>query len=61
MTVTSLTHFDVVGKFELKKITPNYNALANYFQFVFSWQCVTMLFTKKQHAMTSLERAHNIK
>jgi len=36
MTVTSLTHFDVVGKFELKKITPNYNALANYFQFVFS-------------------------
>ena len=48
--------FDVVGKFELKKITPNCNALAksiisypsvSYFTFVFSWQCKTMIFTNK--------------
>ena len=49
--------FDEVGYFELKKITPNCNALANliisylwvsYFTFVFSWQCKTMLFTQKK-------------
>jgi len=60
--------FDVVGNFEHKKITPNYNALAksiisylwvSYFTFVFSWQCKTMLLTKK-HAVTSSERAHSI-
>ena len=48
--------FDEVGYFELKKITPNCNALAkliisylwvSYFTFVFSWQCKTMLFTHK--------------
>jgi len=40
-----------VGNFEPKKITPNCNALAkliiSYLTFVFSWQCKTMLFTKK--------------
>ena len=49
--------FDVVGNFELKKMTLNCNALANsiisylwvsYFTFVFSWQCITMLFTNKK-------------
>ena len=49
--------FDVVGNFELKKITPNCNALAksiisylwvSYYTFVFSWQCSTMLFTNKK-------------
>ena len=48
--------FDVVGNFELKKMTPNYNALAkliisylwvSYYTFVFSWQCRTMLCRKK--------------
>ena len=49
--------FDVVGNFGPKKMTPNCNALAksivllwvSYFTFVFSWQCKTMLFTKKQN------------
>jgi len=50
-------------------MTPNCNALAksiisylwiSYYTFVFSWQCKTMLFTKKQHAVTSSERAHSI-
>jgi len=45
-----------VGQFELKKMTPNCNALAksiisylwvSYNTFVFSWQCKTMLFTNK--------------
>ena len=48
--------FDVVGNFELKKMTPNCIDLAkpiisylwvSYFKFVFSWQCKTMLFTNK--------------
>ena len=50
--------FNVVGNFEPKKITPNWNALAksiisylwvSYFTFVFSWQCKTMLFTHKKN------------
>ena len=49
--------FDVVGNFELKKMTPNCNDLAksiisylcvSYFKFVFSWQCKTMIFTNKK-------------
>ena len=48
--------FDVVCNFELKKMTPNCNALAksiisylwvSYYEFVFSWQCKTMSLTKK--------------
>ena len=48
--------FDVVGKIELKNMTPNWNALAksiisylwvSYYTFVFSLQCKTMLFTNK--------------
>ena len=50
--------FDVVGNFELKKMTPNCNALAksiisylwvSYYTFVFSSQCKTMLFTKNNN------------
>ena len=61
--------FDLVGNFGLKKMTPNCNALAksiisylwiSYYTFVFSWQCKTMLFTTKKHAVTSSERAHSI-
>ena len=61
--------FHVVGNFELKKMTPNCNALAksiishlwvSYYTFVFSWQCKTMLFTNKKHTVTSSERAHSI-
>ena len=61
--------FDVVGHFQPKKITPNCNALAksiisylwvSYYTFVFSWQCKTMLFTHKKHAVTSSECAHSI-
>ena len=59
--------FDVEGNFELKKMTPNCNALAkliidwvSYYTFVFSWHCKTMLFTNKKHAVTSSERAHSI-
>ena len=49
--------FDVVGNFELKKMTPNCIALAksitsylwvSYYTFVFSLQCKTMLFTNKK-------------
>ena len=49
--------FNVVGNFELKKLTPNCNVLAksiisylwvSYYTFVFSWQCKTMLFTNKK-------------
>ena len=49
--------FDVVGNFELKKMTPNCNALAksiisylwdSYYTFVFSWKCKTILFTNKK-------------
>ena len=49
--------FDVVGNFELKKMTPNCNALAKLiisylwvynYTFVFSWQCKTMIFTNKK-------------
>jgi len=45
-----------VGNFDPKKMTPNFNALeellisyrrVSYFQFVFSWQCISMLFTSK--------------
>ena len=51
------------GYCEPKKMTPNCNALAkliiSYLTFVFSWQCKTMLFTKK-HAVMPYERAHSI-
>ena len=49
-------YVDLVGNFDPKKKTPNLNALAksiisylgvSYFQFVFSWQCITMLLTSK--------------
>ena len=49
--------FDVVGNFELKKMTPNCNALAksiisylwvSHYTFFFSWQCKTMLFSNKK-------------
>ena len=61
--------FDAVGIFEPMKMTPNCNALAKsiisylwvfYFTFVFSWQCKSMIFKNKKHAVTSSERAHNI-
>mgnify|MGYP006890292575 FL=1 len=49
--------FDVVGNFELKRMTPNCYALAksiisylwvSYYTFVLSWQCKTMLFTNRK-------------
>ena len=61
--------FDVVGNFELKKMTPNCNVLAkliisylwvSYFTFVFSRQCKTMLFTNKKTCSDVIERAHSI-
>jgi len=57
-------HFDVVGNFEPKKITSNYNTLVKSMfltmeSLMFPWQCITMLFTnKKACSQTSLECAH---
>ena len=47
---------DLVGNFDPKKMTPNFNALArsiisylgvSYFSFVFSWQYITVIYEQK--------------
>ena len=62
-------YVDLVGNFDPKKMTPNFNVLAksiisylgvSSFPFVFSWQCINMLFTSKNACSDSMERAHSI-
>ena len=62
-------YFDVVGNFEPKKISPNYNALAksiisyiyvSLFQFVFLDSVKLCCLQTKKHAVTPSERAHII-
>ena len=61
--------FDVVGNFELKKMTPNCNALANWLFLTFESLTIHLFFLDsvkkcylqtKKHAVTSSERAHSI-